>query len=126
MHGCQSKKYFYEAAEAVAKCRHLSGRGITRLPDASWRAIVKEKNKFTDPIPENTIKNLKCSGIDFYRGSTVFTGLTTLDAGDQKIQGRFIIIASGADPIALPIKGGEHMITSPYICPSNEVRYPGQ
>lgn len=64
LHGCQSKKYFYEAAEAVAKCRHLSGRGITRLPDASWREIVNQKNNFTAPIPEDTIKNLKGSGIE--------------------------------------------------------------
>jgi glutathione reductase (NADPH) len=112
LHGCQSKKYFYEATECVAKCRHLSGKGFTRLPEASWRAIANEKNKFTAPIPEDTIKNLKGSGVDFYKGTAFFTGQTTLAAGDQEIQGRFIIIASGAEPMALPIKGAEHIITS--------------
>jgi glutathione reductase (NADPH) len=112
LHGCQSKKYFYEAAEAVAKCRHLSGRGIGREPEANWGQILTEKNKFTGPIPENTIKNLQSTGIEFYEGNAVFTGPKTLAAGDQEIQGRFIIIASGAKPFDLPIKGKEHMITS--------------
>ena len=52
LHGCQSKKYFYEAAEAVAKCSHLLDRGITSPPTAKWGDILKEKNKFTSPIPE--------------------------------------------------------------------------
>ena len=42
LHGCQSKKYFYEAAEAMARCRHLFKKGITALPEVSWNDILKE------------------------------------------------------------------------------------
>lgn len=112
LHGCQSKKYFYEAAEAVARCRHLSGRGIVGQPEPRWGDILTEKNKFTGSIPENTVKGLKSSGIDYIEGSAVFTGPTTLNVGGKEIQSRFVIIASGSVPMTLPIEGKENMITS--------------
>lgn len=112
LHGCQSKKYFYEAAEVVARCHHLLGKGIKKAPGASWRDVLNQKNRFTAEIPKNTIKNLKSNGIEFYKGKAVFTGQSTIAAGDQEIQGRFIIIATGAEPVDLPVKGGEHIITS--------------
>jgi len=112
MHGCQPKKFFYEAAETVARCRHLLGKGITGEPDVSWGDILKEKNKFTSPIPEHTVNGLKGSGIDFFEGTAVFTGAQTLAAGDEDIKGRYIIIATGAEPADLPVKGSDLMITS--------------
>nr|MBL0713627.1 FAD-dependent oxidoreductase [Desulfobacterales bacterium] len=34
--GCQAKKYYYEAAETVARSRHMEGHGITRAATADW------------------------------------------------------------------------------------------
>ena len=112
LHGCQSKKYFYEAAETVARCRHLLGKGIDDVPKPNWADVLKEKNKFTKNIPENTVKNVQSSGMDYYEGRAVFEDELTLAVGNKKIQGRFIIIATGAEPMTLPIDGGADMITS--------------
>jgi glutathione reductase (NADPH) len=112
LHGCQPKKYFYEAAEAVARCSHLKGRGITKAPRASWQDVLIAKNKFTKDIPETTADKLKNSGIDYYGGKARFTGPSTLMAGEEEIRGRFIVIATGAEPVQLPVKGAQQMITS--------------
>ena len=112
LHGCQSKKYFYEAAEAVAKCSHLQDKGITSPPTASWGDILNQKNTFTSKIPENTVKSLKGSGIDYHEGTAVFTAPQTVTVGDEEISGTFIIIAAGAEPMKLPITGAEQIITS--------------
>ena len=112
LHGCQSKKYFYEVAETVAKCSHLLGKGITQVPGANWADILQEKNRFTSEIPGNTVKSIKGSGIDYYEGKAVFTGPSSLTTGDDEIRGRFIILATGAEPLTLPINGAEHIITS--------------
>lgn len=112
LHGCQSKKYFYEAAETAARCRHLLGKGIDKVPETSWADILKEKNKFTEKIPENTVKNIQSSGMDYFEGKAVFEDDSTLAVGNETIQGRCIIIATGSEPMKLPVKGAENVITS--------------
>ena len=112
LHGCQSKKFFYEVTEAAAKCKHLSGKGVSQLPKARWGDILREKNKFTDPIPKDTVATIKGSGIDYYEGEAAFSGPSTLMVNGEEISGRFIILATGAEPMALPVNGAEHIITS--------------
>jgi glutathione reductase (NADPH) len=49
--GCQAKKWFYEAAETVARSRHLQDLGVIRPPEISWQQILREKNRlhFSNP-----------------------------------------------------------------------------
>lgn len=45
--GCQAKKWYYEVAETMARLRHLTGKGVTRLPEMDWTRIRDEKRSFT-------------------------------------------------------------------------------
>jgi len=63
--GCQSKKWFYEGAEVIAKSHHLRDKGMLAPSAFAWADFLKEKNKFTDAVPGNTIKGFKKAGIDF-------------------------------------------------------------
>lgn len=112
LHGCQAKKYYYEVAELVAKANHLQGKGLTSLPDINWGDICSAKNNFTSTIPENSVANLRGYGVRFYSGTASFGDANTLSVNDQQISATFIVIATGAVPMNLPIKGSEHITTS--------------
>ncbi|MGD9260180.1 MAG: NAD(P)/FAD-dependent oxidoreductase [Desulfobacterales bacterium] len=124
--GCQPKKWFYEATEAIARARHLEGKGIAAAPEGNWSQVLKQKQQFTSRIPDGTIKNLQEAGIDFISGAATFLGDETLSVNGKRIQAKFFILATGAKPMQLPIEGKEHVITSddflnldvlpPFIC----------
>lgn len=110
--GCQAKKWFYEGAEVVAKINHLKGKGFLSVPRASWADFLREKNGFTKAVPENTLKGFEKAGIKIVSGAARFLDEHTLHVGTGKISARFFVIASGARPMPLRIKGIEHAITS--------------
>jgi glutathione reductase (NADPH) len=110
--GCQAKKYFYEAAETVARSRHMAGQGIARPAEADWGGVKAQKNAFTDPIPDNTRKGLTGAGIDFIPAAAAFADPETIVADGQSLQSRFFVLAAGARPQPLSFPGAEHLITS--------------
>ncbi len=112
LHGCQAKKWFYEVAETIARCRHLRQFGITVQPEVSWAEILQAKNAFTSKVPAGTIANLQGNGIDYRRGSARFVNDSTLAMGGEELHGDTLIIATGAKPAQLPIPGWEHLIDS--------------
>ena len=73
-YGCQPKKFFYEAAETVARSRHLKGKGIETEAKGSWSSVREAKNRFTDKIPSGTREE----GIDFLSGQARFLDGTPL------------------------------------------------
>ncbi len=112
LRGCQAKKWFYEVAELVARCRHLQGIGITNPPQVDWRQILTEKNAFTAKVPDQTRTNLKGNGITYIDGEAVFVDKTTITVNEQHLKADFFIIATGAKTMTLPFDGNEHMLTS--------------
>jgi len=119
--GCQPKKWFYEAAEAIAKSRHLVGRGIVAAPEGNWSQVLRQKRQFTSRIPGGTIENLQNAGIDFVAGTATFLDNKTLSVNGKKLQARFFVLATGAKPMQLPIEGIEHVITSDDFLELNEL-----
>lgn len=110
--GCQPKKWFYEAAETVARSHHLQGKGITVPPSVSWEQICAAKNEFTDQVPGDTVKNLKESGIEFLQGMARFTGPETVTVNNTVIRPRYTVVATGAIPMSLPFAGSKYLASS--------------
>jgi glutathione reductase (NADPH) len=110
--GCQAKKWFFEGAETVARSRHLAGIGISQPAAADWTALRDAKNRFTSRVPSNTIKGLKEAGMDFIQGQAQFVDSQTIMVGEQQFSAQFVLIATGAVPMPLPIDGADQMITS--------------
>jgi glutathione reductase (NADPH) len=110
--GCQAKKWFYEATETVARSQHLMGKGLLKTAVADWNAILNEKNTFTSKIPSSTVSGLEFAGVEFIPGTARFVNENTIDVDGEEIRSRFFIIATGAKPMILPIKGAENIITS--------------
>lgn len=110
--GCQAKKWFYEGAEIIAKAGHLKGKGVLSTPQVTWTGFLREKNEFTGAVPANTLSGFKKAGIDMLTGSARFLDEKTLNIDGRTISARYFVIATGARPLPLPIKGIEHAITS--------------
>jgi glutathione reductase (NADPH) len=110
--GCQAKKWLYEAAETIARTRHLEGKGIAAAAEGNWEQVIAQKRQFTTPIPEGTIRGLKKSGIEFLPGSASFLNDDTLSVNGENIEGQYVILATGARPMPLPIEGMSHVVTS--------------
>ena len=117
--GCQPKKWFYEAAEAIAKSRHMEGKGIVAAPEGNWNQVLEQKHRFISRILEGTIQKLQKAGIDLMAGTATFLDDKTLSVNGKRMQGQFFVVATGAKPMKLSIEGIEHVITSDDFLDSN-------
>ena len=77
---------------------------------AKWSEIRAQKDHFTSPVPEDTIEAFRDAGIRFMPGSASFLSHNTMEVGDKSITARYYILATGAMPMSLPIRGRENLI----------------
>jgi len=90
--GCQPKKWFYEAAEAIAKSRHMEGKGIVAAPEGNWNQVLEQKQRFISRILEGTIQKLQKAGIDLMAGTATFFDDKTLSVNGKRMQGQFFVV----------------------------------
>lgn len=121
LRGCQPKKWFYEVTETIARSRHLQGKGIDMAPWASWSSIREQKNKFTSEVPGNTINGLKDAGIVFLSGNARFVSESRLEVGGNPVSADYFVLATGAKPMPLPIRGSDNILTSDDFLELNEL-----
>ena len=112
LHGCQPKKWFYECTELVAKSNHLYSRGVSMATRGDWAAIFAEKENFTRSVVQGTVAGLEKAGIDYIKGTAGFLDERTIAVNGQRIESAYFLIATGAKPAPLPLKGAQHIITS--------------
>lgn len=112
LHGCQAKKWLYEVTDAVARCTHLQGLGVTAPPRVNWQDILAAKNSFTAKIPANTVHSLRGSDVTYIEGRGELQDANTILVNNTAVTTGFIVIATGATPMQLPIPGGEYLATS--------------
>lgn len=110
--GCQAKKWFYEAAETIARSRHLMGKGMRSAAEGDWAQILNQKRRFTEKVPQSTIKSLEKAGVAFIPGTAALQDDGTVAINGKPIAARYVILATGARPMPLPFDGAGHMITS--------------
>lgn len=110
--GCQAKKWFYEGTETVARSRHLERIGITSPATGSWTQLRDAKNRFTADVPSDTVNRLKDADIDFIIGRARLADEHSIDVEGRRITARFIVLATGAIPMTLPIDGAQLARTS--------------
>ena len=113
LRGCDPKKVLVGAAELVDWQRRMVGNGV-RANDVKidWPTLMRFKNTFTDPVPENREKGFARAGIDIYHGQARFVERKTVRVGTDSLTGRYVLIATGAAPAKLNIPGEEHVTTS--------------
>jgi len=113
LRGCDPKKMLIAATEVIDSFERMGGidtvRGEVRI---DWAALQRHKRSFTDPVPGKREQAYAKQGIDAYHGRAQFSGRDTVVVNGKTLKARHIVIAAGAEPVRLPIKGAEHLALS--------------
>ena len=113
LRGCDSKKVLVGAAEAIDGIRRLDGKGIVQAGTRiDWRGLMAFKRSIIAAVPQSREKGFARKGIEAFHGRAHFIGPTTVAVGGDELEGRHVLVATGAKPADLDIPGREHLITS--------------
>jgi glutathione reductase (NADPH) len=113
LRGCDPKKVLVGAAEVVDWARRMKGSGIrAEQLEIGWPELMRFKRTFTGPVPRNREKAFVKAGIATFHGRARFVGPSTVQVGEEVLEGRYAVIAAGQKPTDLKIPGAEHLTTS--------------
>lgn len=110
--GCDPKKVLVGLTEILDRANKMKGHGITKLPEFSWKDLMKFKKTFTSAVPAATEKDIKKLGIKMYHQSPKFLDENTLSVEGKTITAKKIVIATGNKALELPIPGRDLPILS--------------
>jgi glutathione reductase (NADPH) len=113
LRGCDPKKVLVGAAELMDWNRRMQGKGV-RAGDAriDWGELMRFKRSFTGPVPKMRAEDFAKAGIASFHGRARFVGRNALQVGEETLEGRYVVIATGQKPAELGISGAEHLTTS--------------
>lgn len=112
LRGCDPKKILVGAADLIDWSRRMSKNGVAGDLRIQWQDLMRFKKTFTDPIPQNREEGYNKEGIAVFHGAAEFTGAAALAIGNEELTANHIVIATGAKPMKLGIKGEEHLTAS--------------
>ncbi len=111
--GCVPTKYLVDKAVTMEKVRSLVQKEIFR--DAgffSFKKIMKGKQEVVDKLVGGVKMLLKSAGATVINGEAVLEKDRTVRCGETQYQGKNVIIATGSEPVIIPIPGHELCIDS--------------
>ncbi len=113
LRGCDPKKVLVGAAEVTDWARRMEGKGVEAGQlNIDWQQLIQFKRSFTEPVPKQREEGLAKAGIEAFHGRARFLGPSTIQVGDDVLEGRYVVIATGQKPADLKIAGAEHLTTS--------------
>ena len=113
LRGCDPKKVLVGAAEVTDWARRMQGKGIhAEHLKIDWQDLMQFKRTFTEPVPKHREAALAKAGIAAFHGRARFVGPSTIQVGDDQLEARFVLIATGQKPADLKIPGTEHLTDS--------------
>lgn len=110
--GCIPKKIFSSQTELIDQIRLMQGSGIRSDSQINWQELIAFNQSFTEPTPATKEKDLQKNEVITFHGQASFVDQNCVQVNEHLLQGRKIVIATGAKPISLPIKGMEHLVHS--------------
>jgi len=77
-----------------------------------WPELMHFKQSFTEHVPKRCEDEFANAVIAAFHGRARFAGPTTREVGEEKLEGRQVVIATGDAPANLEIPGSEDLKTS--------------
>ena len=112
LRGCDPKKVLVGAAEVIDRKFRMQTHGVTGDTRIDWPALIRFKRTFTDPVPKADEDGFIKAGIATFHGGARFTGGSSIQVGDDLLEGNHVVVATGAWPAELNIPGEEHLTRS--------------
>jgi len=73
---------------------------------------MRFKRTFTEPVTKRREDDFARAGITAFHGRARFAGPTTVQVGEETLEGRYVVIATGEAPANLEIPGVQYLTTS--------------
>ncbi len=113
LRGCDPKKVLVGAAELMDWNRRMQGRGISaQSANIDWRDLMRFKRSFTDPVPQRREESFSKAGIATFHGRARFVSPRSIRVGEDVLEARYFLVATGQKPATLGIPGEEHLTRS--------------
>lgn len=113
LRGCDPKKMLRRGAELVDAVHLMRGKGVeVDSIRINWSELMAFKRTFTDAMPDRVEGNLRKNGVQTFHGTARFINTNSIDVDGAVLEGRFVLIATGARPRKLDFPGAEHLIDS--------------
>src|SRR2546425_5882404 len=113
LRGCDPKKVLVGAAEVIDWTQRMNGKGLpAEQLRIEWPELMRFKQSFTAPVPKQREESFSEAGIAAFHGRARFVGSTAVQVGEDVLEGRHVVVATGAKPVNLSIPGAEHLTTS--------------
>ncbi|MGB6628871.1 MAG: FAD-dependent oxidoreductase, partial [Nitrososphaeraceae archaeon] len=122
LRGCDPKKVLVGAAEVIDWNHRMGDKGINNTKDIhiKWPELMRFKRSFTEPVPKIREDQFSNAGIDTFHGHASFTDTTTIKVIEKNgegtiahvLNGKYILVATGAKPAKLNIPGEEYVTIS--------------
>jgi dihydrolipoamide dehydrogenase len=98
-HGCMPMKTLHSYARLRDRMASASKKEIIEsLPHFTFEKVFEQKERVTRKSREGIESRLKNAGVPLIKADARITGPGTVDAGDQTIEARSILIATGSVP----------------------------
>ena len=107
--GCVPSKAIIAAARAAAAVRTAAQFGVRAAPpDVDFGKVMRRMRSLRAHIsPHDSAARFRSLGVDVYLGDAAFTGEGMIRVGDQTLQYKKAVIATGARASKLPVPGIE-------------------
>jgi glutathione reductase (NADPH) len=113
LRGWDPKKVLVGVARLVDWSERMHERGVvTQSLRIDWAELMRFKRTFTDSVPEERERAYTQSGIVTFHGQARFIDRSRVAIGEDDLNGKHIVIASGAKPAPLHIGGEHHLAAS--------------
>ncbi len=112
LRGCDPKKVLVGATEIIDRINRMKGLGIEGESKINWEDLMKFKRTFTEDVPKNREDGYLSAGIDTYHGVASFINENEILINDEKLTFKHIILAPGAKPMPMGLKGEEQLYIS--------------
>jgi glutathione reductase (NADPH) len=100
----------------------MKGNGIqAEKLQIDWPELMRFKRSFTEPVTRRREDGFAKAGIAAFHGQARFAGPTTVRVGEETLEGRYVVIATGEAPADLEIPGAKHLTTSDQFLELNEL-----
>ncbi|MEM7784757.1 MAG: NAD(P)/FAD-dependent oxidoreductase [Planctomycetota bacterium] len=113
LRGCNPKKVYTNAGNLVDQARRMNGKSVNfENISINWQQLHQFQRQFVEPVEQKSQKSFQKKGFETFLGIAAFTGPNEITVDGQTLSADKFFIATGAEPVKLPIDGFEHVIDS--------------